>query len=230
MAAVTVAAVGVAASAYSANRQSRAAKDANRNQRDAMDQQAAMDRERLDFSREQYEDWRSMFHPVLEDLRTEAYADTTPDYDAIVGDVGAAFDTSQDINRRQQQRFGLAPDSGAVQEGELRYGLGRAAAMAGAKNQARAANKDARFQRLASFYGMGTGQGAGAMNMVNAAYAGASGTMGQHAGIFGNQAMNYQAGANQAWGDAAGWAGWGFGQVMGRQGGGNKTVGNPGGG
>lgn len=220
MAAVTVAAVGVAASAYSANRQSSAAKDANRNQRNAMDQQTAMDRERLDFSREQYQDWRNMFQPVLEDLRTEAYADTTPDYDAIVSDVGAAFDTSQDINRRQQQRFGLAPDAGAVQEGELRYGLGRAAAMAGAKNQARAANKDARFSRLASFYGLGSGQGMQASNLVNAAYAGASGTMGQHAGIFGQQAFNHQQGANQAWGDAAGWAGWGFGQYMGGRGGG----------
>lgn len=220
MAAVTVAAVGVAASAYSASRQRSAARDAAGNQRDAMDQQTALDRERLDFSRQQYDDWRGRFDPIMDDLTMEAYADTTPDYDAIVGDVGAAFDTSQDINRRQQQRYGLQPSDGAVAEGELRYGLGRAAAMAGAKNQARSANKDQRFGRLASLYGLGTGQGAQASNMVSAAYAGASGTAGQHAGIYGGQAAQHQAGANQAWGDAAGWAGWGFGQYMGGRNGG----------
>jgi hypothetical protein len=220
MAAVTVAALGVAASAYSANRQSRAAREAADNQEEAMDGQLGLDRERLNFSRQQYDDWRQRFDPIMDDLTAEAYADSTPDYDAIVGDVGAAFDTSQGINRRQQQRYGLQPSDGAVAEGELRYGLGRATAMAGAKNNARTANKDMRFNRLASLYSLGSGQGAAASSLVSAAYAGASGNMGNQAGMFGNQQAQAQQGANQAWGDAAGWAGWGFGQYMGGRNGG----------
>lgn len=203
---------GVAVSAGSAISQNRQARRASNQQADAMDRQAEADRDRLGFAREQYDDWREMFRPVAEDLRTMAYEDRGPDYGAIAGDVGTAFDTSQDINRRQQQRFGFNPEDGAVAEGELRYGLGRASTMVDAMNRARTAHKDQQWNRLSQFYGMGSGQGAQAANLVSAAHAGASGTFGQHAGAFGQQAAGHRAGANAAWGDAAGWAGWGYGQ------------------
>lgn len=219
--ATAVAVGGMAVSAYSANRQRQAGREASRNQQQAMDRQAELDAERLGFAREQYDDWRDMFRPVAEDLRTLAYEDRGPDYGAIAGDVGASFDTSQAMNRRQMERFGLQPGDGAVQDQELRYGIGRATAMTDAMNRARTAHKDQQFNRLAAFYGLGSGQGQAASSLINAAYAGASGNQGAAAGMYGNQAMYHQGQASQAIGDMAGWAGWGFGQYMRGQGGGN---------
>ena len=212
--ATAVAIAGVATSAYSASRSRSAGRDAARQQQSAMDQQAQAAQDQLDFSREQYDDWRTMFRPVAEDLKTMAYENRGPDYNAINADVGAAFDTSQAINRRQQQRFGFQPSDGAVQNSELQYGLGRATAMVNARNQARTANQDKQFNRLTAFYGMGSGQGQAAANLVSAAHAGVGNAYGQHAGIYGNQAMNYGNQANQSMNDAMGWAGWGFGQYM----------------
>ncbi len=216
MAAVTAAAVGAATTLYAANRQSRDARDARNAQQGAMDQQVALGREQLDFAREQYQDWQNRFNPILDDLGMMAYEQRDPDYGAITADVGAAFDTSQGVNRRQMQRFGLSPSDGAVQNSEVQYGLGRAQAIVDGRNRARLANQDQRWNRLASFYSLGNGQGMQASNMVQAAYAGLGGSFGQQAGMFGNMANNYSAGASQAWGDMAGWAGWGIGQWMNR--------------
>lgn len=220
MAAVTIAAVGAATAAYGAYSSNRNAREARESQEGAMDSQLELGREQLDFSREQYNDWREMFSPVLGDLRTMAYEDQKPDYEAISADVGTAFDTSQDINRRTQQRYGLNPSDGALQNSEVQYGLGRAGAIVDGRNRARLANKDAKFNRLASFYGLGSGQGAQAMTMVNAAYQGVGATYGQHAGMYGNQAMYHQGQAREHMQDAAGWAGWGYGQMSGGGGGG----------
>lgn len=221
MAASTAVALGgMALSGYSASRQRRAGRQASRQQQESMDRQTQVAQEQLDFSRGQYQDWRDMFQPVENDLKMMAYENQDPDYGAINADVGAAFDTSQDINRRQQQRYGLNPSDGAMQQGEVSYGIGRAGAMVNARNQARTANKDSQFNRLSSFYGMGQGRGQQAANMVSAASAGVSSAYGQHAGMYGNQAQQHNAGAAGAMGDMAGWAGWGYGQSQGRQTGG----------
>lgn len=212
--ATAVAIGGLAVSAASAVSQRNQARSAGRQADRAMDSQAAAQQDQLEFARQQYGDWRDMFRPVAEDLRSMAYEEREPDYAAIGADVGGAFDTSQAINRRQQQRFGLQPGAGAVEEGELRYGLGRATAMVDGRNRARTANRDSQFNRLSSFYAMGSGQGAQAAQMMSAAHAGVADAFGQRAGAYGAQASQYQAGANAALGDAAGWAGWGFGQYM----------------
>lgn len=219
MAAVTVAAVGVGASAYSASRSRSAGRDAQRAQQDAMDQQVQLGREQLEFGQQQYRDWQDRFNPVLDDLTLMAYEDREPDYAAISADVATAHDTSQDINRRTMQRYGIRPSDGAAQQSELSYGLGRALSTADAHNRARMAHGDQQFGRLASIYGLGSGQGAQAQSMINAAYSGLGGAYGQHAGAFGQQAMYHAGQANQALGDMAGWAGWGIGQM-----GGSSTV------
>lgn len=209
MPAVAVAAVGTAVSAYGASRQRSAARDAANQQQQAMDAQARAAQDQLDFAKGQYNDWRSMFMPVAEDLRSMAYEQRDPDYAAITADVGAAFDTSQAANRRQMQRFGLMPSDGAVADSELRYGLGRAQAMVNARNQARTANQDQQFNRLMSFYGMGQGQGQAAANLVSAANAGVGNAFGQQAGMYGNQAANYQAGMTGSMNNMMNWAGYG---------------------
>lgn len=207
---VWVAAVGAAVSIGSAVSQRNQAKKAAGQQQDAMDAQAEQQAAQLAFAKEQYADWRDMFYPVAGDLRTMAYETQGPDYGAINADVGAAFDTSQDINRRQQQRFGLQPSDGAVQEGELRYGLGRASAMVNARNQARTASKDQQFNKLMSFYGMGSGQGQMAANMVAAAHQGAAAGFGNQANIYGAQSANAQAGFGNSLNSAGNWIGYGL--------------------
>lgn len=212
--ATAVAVAGVAVSAYGAYSSNRNAREAGERQEDAMDSQVALDRERLDFSREQYDDYTEMFGPVLGDLRTMAYEESEPDYAGITADVGAAYDTSQDINRRTQQRYGVNPSDGAANDGELRYGVARAQGIVDARNKARAMNKDSKFNRLSSFYSLGNGQGDRARSLMDAAYAGASSTYGQHGAAFGNQAAAYGQQAQQYGQDAAGWAGWGYGQYQ----------------
>lgn len=206
--------VGAAGSLYSANRQGKAGRDAANQQQAALDAQMQAQQAQLDFAKEQYNDWRSMFRPVAEDLKSMAYEKHDPDYAAITADVGAAFDTSQDINRRQQQRYGFAPSDGAVAQGELSYGLGRAQAMVNARNQARTANQDQQYNRMMAFYSLGSGGGQAAASMVNAANQGIANAFGQQAGMYGNQSMNYRNAASGSMGDAIGAAGYAYGQYM----------------
>lgn len=216
MAAVTTAAVGIGLSAYSAKRGRSAQKKSQRSQDEAMAAQREMSERQMGFAHDQYEQWQDMFQPVLGDLKTMAYESTEPDYAAIGADVGAAFDSSQQINRRQQQRFGFAPSDGAVQDGEVQYGLGRAQAMVDARNRARVSNQDQQYNRLAGFYQMGSGMGQQAAGMVQAAYAGAGGMYGQQAGVHGQQANQYGQQVQGSMQDAAGWAGWGMDQWQNR--------------
>lgn len=185
--AIGSAVVGAVGSARATSAGNRAA----RNQEQAQQRQADIAQEQLSFGRDQYADWKEMFSPALGDLRTMAYEQQKPDYEQIGADVGAAFDTSQDINRRQQQRFGLQPGDGAVQEGELRYGIGRALATVNGRNQARAGVQDQRWNRLASFANLSAGQQANAQNTMNQGFAAGGNAAGNAAGMFGQQAAGY---------------------------------------
>lgn len=194
MAAVTgavIAGASVVAGAYSSSQARGDARDAARRQEGAAADQAGIAREQLDFGRQQYADWREMFQPAMMDLRNLAYEQREPDYAAIGADVGAAFDTSQGITRRQQQRYGLQPGDGAVQEGELRYGMGRALATVDGRNRARVANRDTQWNRLASFANLGNGQQANAQNTMNQGFGAMGNAFGNQANMFGNQAAGY---------------------------------------
>lgn len=187
--AVAIGSAVVGAAGAASNRS--AARRAADQQAASAEQQVALGREQLAFGREQYADWREMFYPALNDLRTMAYEEQTPDYAAIGADVNAAFDTSQEINRRQQQRFGLQPGDGAVQEGELRYGLGRALATVNGRNMARTATKDQRWNRLASFANLSNGMQANAQSTINQGFAATGGAMAGQGAMFGQQAAGY---------------------------------------
>lgn len=196
MAVATAVAVGtMAVGAYSANRQSSAANRATRAQQDAQAQQMEFAREGLDWNKERYGEWRELFMPMLQELQDEAGRERTPDYGVIAADVGSAFDSSQDINRRTMMRYGMQPGDGAMQQAEVSYGLGRARAMVDARNKARLSMRDDRFNRMSQVYGMGNTMLSSALGGINSGYGNAMGAAGNAAGMYGQQAATHGAGA-----------------------------------
>lgn len=197
--------VAAAGTAYAANRQASAANKATKAQKDAAGNQLAFQREQFDWNKDRYNEWHGMFMPVLEDIKNEAYADKGPDYTGIAGDVGTAFDASQQINQRQMERYGVTPTDGAMQAANTAYGVGRASAHVDARNRARMAHTDQRWNRLNALWGQGQGMMSSAAGGTNnagnavgdaygaqAAQAGARAAQhGQAAGALMGQSMQY---------------------------------------
>ena len=215
-----IAAVAVAAgSAYSANRASSSARNAQRGADASAASQAENERDRLDFSRQQYDDWQGRFNPVWDQLSGMAQQEQKPDYAAITADVGGAFDTSREINMRNMQRMGVKPTDGATAAADTAYGLGRASSLVDARNRGRMTARAQHFDRIAQLANIANGGQANATNLVSAAYAGAAGGAGQRAGQGYNMAQYYNNQANQGYADAATGLGYGL-QQWGNNGGG----------
>lgn len=209
MAAITAAVVVAAGTAYAANRSASSARNAQRSADRNAANQAEIDQERLDFSRQQYDDWQGRFNPVWDRLSAMSMQEEKPDYAAISADVGGAFDTSRGIQARNMQRMGVAPTDGAMAAQETAYGLGRASSLVDARNRGRMSAKEQHFNRISQLANIANGGQANASNLVNAAYAGASGGAGQRAGQQYGQAQYYNNMANQQYADAA--MGFGYG-------------------
>lgn len=205
---------GIAASAviglYSANKASKSANKAADNQQAAMDDQVELGREQLDFGKQQYADWKARFDPIMNDLETEAYAQQRPDYTRIAADNTAAFDASQGAARRDLERFGVNPADGAFADLAQRGSMQRALGLVTANTQARAAAKDATYNRLANLYAVGNGQQSSAMGTMNAAYSGLGSAFGNQASMYGNQFNNFTNQANAGYNDAATGIGYGL--------------------
>lgn len=231
--AVAAATTAIAAyGAYSANRQ---AGKSRRAQQGMHDQQMGLAQEGMEFGRQHYDwsrglhdDYRQRFDPVLGELTTEAMANRTPDYGAISADARAAFDGARMADQRNLARYGIRPGDGQWGATERRYGIGRAAAEVGARQQARRQNEDARYNRLAQLYGVGmglqgqamSGMGQG-MSMYQGAAGGGMNAAGQQAGYHGQQAAYHNQMAGQNMMDL----GYGIGGMFG--GGGQQPFGEP---
>lgn len=208
MAAVTAAIATTAIAAYGANNARKNANRAQDNAERAAQDQAALDRERLDFSKQQYGDWQARFNPVWDKLSSMSMQEEKPDYGAITADVGSAFDTSRDIQTRNMQRMGIRPTDGAQQAADTQYALGRAGSLVDTRNRARTNARDQYFARITQLANIANGGQANASNLVSAAYSGASGGAGQRAGMYNANAANYGAQAGAGWSDVG--AGLGF--------------------
>lgn len=205
-----IAAVAVAAgSAYAANEASGNARDARRSGDAQAANQAQNERDRLDFSRQQYNDWQERFDPVWSQMSALAMQEEKPDYAAISADVGGAFDTSRGIQARNMQRMGVRPTDGAMQAQDTAYGLGRASSLVDARNRGRMSAREQHFNRISQLANIANGGQANASSLVNAAYAGAAGGAGQRAGQMYGQSQYYGNQAAQGYQDAA--AGFGYG-------------------
>lgn len=207
--ATAIAVAGVAVSAYGANQQSKAAKAANKQAKKTGDAQVDLGYEQLEDGRQRYRDWQERFNPIMDDLTDMANEDQRPDYGAIAADVGTAFGVSQEMNRRQMERTGVAPTDGAAAASESQYGIGRALALVGGNQSARVAAKDQRFQRLGAVYAMGNGLQSSAASGIGQGYANTQGALGNQA-MF--QMQQSQAHAQAAQAGASG-VGYGLGQL-----------------
>lgn len=220
MAAVTAAVIGAAGAAYAANQSSKASK----RQSKAMQGQQDVAREQLDFGKQQYDDWQQMFEPVYGDLKSMAYEDNRPDYGAIDADVAHAFDTSQGINNRTMQRYGVLPTDGSFQASQRQYGLGRAMAEVGGHQQARRQAKDQKWNKLATFANLGAAQRGQAVSSVNAGYGGLQNAFGDQAANYGRNSSEYM----QAAAAGAGMLGRGVSLWMNENSGGSQQNGSSG--
>lgn len=219
-----IAAAGVGSSLYGASRARRDARAAQQQEADFRRQQMDLGREQLAEGNRRYGQWESMFMPGFEALRDQAFAEQRPDYEAIDADVGMAFDTSQAMNRRQMERYGVRPTDGAAAASEREYGLGRALGIVGGRQQARRGAADDRWNRLAGFANSGNMLYGGSNSMINAAYGGINAALGGGAASAAGQYAN-QANAAGGWmRDAAGWAGYGVDQWANRGGGGLSAM------
>jgi len=212
MVAAVVGVASLAAGAYSANKASNQADKAGNRQQQAMDQQAEVAREQLDFGKQQYQDWKDLYMPALTDLRSMAYEEQRPDFAAISADVDTSFDTSQDVNRRQMERYGVKPTDGAFNASETQYGLGRAMATVNANNQARQQAKDSQWNRLSGFANLSNGAQSTATSTMNQGFGSMMGAYGNQANLYGQQAAQYgqaaAAGAQMAGRGLSGIANW----------------------
>ncbi|MEO5627001.1 MAG: hypothetical protein ABIQ70_13425 [Dokdonella sp.] len=188
---MVVAVAGLAISAYGAYSSSQSADEASSNQQSATQSQAQAAKDQLDFGKQQYSDWKGNFEPGLKTMGSLAMEEVRPDYAGIDADVGASFDSSQGINRRTMQRFGVQPTDGSYQASETQYGLGRALGQVNANNTARTAAKNTQFNRLATFEGIGAGQQAQANGVVNAGSSNLGNAYGNAANMYGHQSDQY---------------------------------------
>ncbi len=187
MVAAVVGVVGAAATAYSAKQSSKASK----RQANAIAGQGDAAQQQLEFGKQQYDDWKQMFDPVYGDLKSMAYEDNRPDYGAIDADVAHAFDTSQGINNRTMQRYGVLPTDGSFQASQRQYGLGRAMAEVGGHQQARRQAKDQKWNKLATFANLGAAQRGQAVNSINQGFGSVQNAFGNQAANFGRQSSEY---------------------------------------
>jgi len=204
MAAITSAVVGAAAigaQAYGAHKAGKAANKAGKRQAATDQERIALGREQLDWAKGIYEHWRTEFDPMLQELKSEAMRDQTPDYAAISADTASSFGAAEDNYRIALERRGVDASDGAFGQVKSNFGIGRASAEVNARQDARRQVKNVRFQRLAATYGIGAGLQSSAMGNVNSGFGMTQNAMAGASANYGNNAANHSDNA------AAGWAG-----------------------
>lgn len=199
----------VGVGAYSAYQGGKQAKDAQR-----MNEQAiAMERERLAFDRERYDDWQASYGGLQGMMIEDAERGVRADLDGVTGrasaDVIQAFDRARQMEARNQQRYGVInPTSGRFNAGQRGIGLAQAAAHVGAVGQSREAERrwadDATYQRRQN--AMAIGQGLNPAGDVRS-------SMGSVAGAYGNQAAMHNQTAGALYGNAGQMFGYGLMQL-----------------
>lgn len=181
-----------------------------------------------------YDENKERYDPIFDEMR-ESMDDLQPDYQMIAGDINKGFDSAQGMERRNQQRYGISPTSGAAQERQRTYGIDRAAAHVGARSAGRIGVKEKKYARRADLFNTGQGIQSNNQGSVNAAMANQQNAA-RGAGISAGNEARYQdrraTADQQGWGNILGnvdWAG-AFSQIKGwGSGSSGKTGGTAGG-
>jgi hypothetical protein len=202
---------GMAVGAVSKYIGDKKAKRAEKRGMDTQKENIALQREGLDFSKEQYGDWQEKYDPVFDDMMSEIDSGITPDYSAIAGDVNSSFESAQDQERRQMQRYGVKPTDGAARQSEREYGIAKSTAHSGIRNKARQDSAGIKFNRLAGIAGGLQGVGVNLGGQVGNSYGRAGNAITGLANAQFDQAdARYQRSADDAagWGTAIGGVDW----------------------
>jgi len=176
----------------------------------------ALQREGLDFSKEQYADWQGRYDPVYDDMMSHIDDGITPDYNAIAGDINTSFDSAQGMERREMKRYGIKPTDGAYGHSERDYAIKRSAAHSGIRNKARQDSAGLKYSRLSGVHNSLLGVQSSLGQGVRASYGQVGNSMQDMAGSrFKQSAGTRGTGSSDAagWGETIGgidWAGaWG---------------------
>lgn len=145
--------VGTAGSLYAGSQASKNAKNANQIAQDAANQQAQI-------AREQYDDWKTDFLPLQRDLTNMAKnagsrEELERNAELASGDVTQAFGRARGELSSRLNSYGVDPSSAKYATQFSRFGLGEAAATAGAQNKARTDTMDKAKAFKMDVYGLG---------------------------------------------------------------------------
>jgi len=178
---------GAAIAGVAGSRTSRQGKKLMKEQRRAIYQQRMI-------QKEEYENYKTHYLPVLQKYAAEASEGVKADIDGVTSrasaDVVQAFDKARGIARRNMLRYGANPGDANFAENERKFALEQAKADAMGVNTARETERryaDETTRRMRE-------------NVMNFA----RGIPGQSAGIAGSAAQGYGNMANQSLQDAAG--------------------------
>lgn len=189
--------VGAASSANAAKKSSKAAKSASKSADAAAQLQYEASSEQLAFSKQQYDDWQSIYGPIQDNL-SSYYKNLSSDSIASLGiqSIEKEYSRSSQLLEQSLAKRGIT-NSGATTQGvtqlESARMLGRAEVQANAPMVA--------AQQKQGFLSVGLGSQQQAISGINNAYGNQVSVLGQQAGNNLAQAQNY---TNQA---AAGYAG-----------------------
>lgn len=195
--------IGGAFSLYSARKNRKAQERFARQQQQMMDRLIGVGTDAVGFGRQQYEQWRSRFMPVLDVMGQEVLRNDGPDYEAIQADINSSIDTARDQDMRRMERYGLNPSDAAYTTTGRQYDLEKARQTVQARQRAREDNTDRGLQRMAQFFQLGNPMMASATQQMGQGYGLLSSAYGQGSAQAGGLAQ----GAANAYNDAMGGVG-----------------------
>lgn len=146
------------------------------------ERQVAIAEEQQAMSKDRYAYWKSQYMPLEMQLVGQVGQGIDPNYaSARAGaDVTATFDKAQQAQARNMERRGIDASSPAYAQQQAQLAIARAAAEAGARNQARNVTNDTNFSRRYSVAGLGRDlpqQAASMSGLAANTYGAAAGTL-----------------------------------------------------
>jgi len=179
-------------------------------------QQMKILQEDLDFKKQRYSDYKALYgdleKQLVEDAKTGVKADIKGVTDRAVGDVAQQFSGAEQQTVRNNQRYGINPNSGRAEASARTLGLAKATTTAGLVNQQRETEQrratDLTWNRRAAVTNLGVTQ-------MNTAAAGVSAGLGGIADAYGSSAASKAAEASQLFGAAGTMIGLGIGKSAG---------------
>lgn len=177
-----------------------------------MEKMRELMRERLDFAKERYAEYKNQYGDVIDKWVADAMEGVEGDYEGVVSraeaDVEGEFNQQQEERRRRMQSMGLDPSSGRYQSSERQGALQEATASAMAQNRARERERsrveNQNYQRAAQVGQFGAGMLQNASREVQQAQSALGEAHGQEGQMQADLAGNLFASAGQTAGFAAG--------------------------